>query len=310
MTPYEVLGLPPDADRAAAKAAYRKLAMQYHPDRNPGNADAAERMKDINDAHEAITKGRPWDGEYAFIIQIVVAIAGAGKTREYARRLAAQIQAHVIFAAPTIQLIREIEEWLSKFNASVPVATVHSGDGGRSVQDRIGKWFDQQMKNPDPRGGILVASHAAVLGMVPPLTASTFDLVIDEIPDVFSFRLKQIGFTHWWLTQYVSATAYRPGVLRLQPKDIAGPAYEKLRWIARNRPFDEGQAVYSELAAAVVNPHKLVLVLEAQWRDLVDPHSLRAFGGELDVLTILHPDRFRAWRSTTLMGARAHRTAR
>ncbi|MBR5162315.1 MAG: DnaJ domain-containing protein, partial [Thermoguttaceae bacterium] len=34
---YEVLGVDKNADQAAISAAYRKLAMQYHPDRNPGD---------------------------------------------------------------------------------------------------------------------------------------------------------------------------------------------------------------------------------------------------------------------------------
>ena len=200
------------------------------------------------------------------------------------------------------------DQWLKHFNVQIPVAIIHSGEGGRSVQERIGKWFDHQLKHPDPRGGILVVSHAAVLDMVPPVNGKTFDLAINEIPDVFSFNLKHIGFTHWWLTRYVTASAYRPGVLRLQPKDIAGPAYEKLQFIARNRPLRRNQAVYAGLAAAVLDPHKWVVVLEAQWRDLVEPHSPRIFAGDLDVLTILHPDRFKPWRSIMLMGARAHRT--
>lgn len=38
---YEVLGVPKDADDAALKRAYRKLAKQYHPDANPGDEVAA-----------------------------------------------------------------------------------------------------------------------------------------------------------------------------------------------------------------------------------------------------------------------------
>ena len=51
----EVLGVTPDACRLRS-GAFRKLAMQYHPDRNPGDADAAERMKEINRAYEAIIR--------------------------------------------------------------------------------------------------------------------------------------------------------------------------------------------------------------------------------------------------------------
>ena len=42
---YEVLGTDKDADEATIKKAYRDLAMKYHPDRNPGDNQAVERMK-------------------------------------------------------------------------------------------------------------------------------------------------------------------------------------------------------------------------------------------------------------------------
>lgn len=293
------------------KAAYRKLAMQYHPDRNPGDADAAGRMAQINEAYEAVTKGRAWcgaAGTYVFGIFIVVAIAGAGKTKALAMRLAAETFAKVVVAAPTIALVEEIGDWLTRFQASVPVATIHSDQSDRMVAERVRKWFEHQDEKPDPRGGILLCSHAAVLDMRPPANARYFDLVLDEVPDVFDFGSRQFVRGHWWITRFLRADQYRPGVLRLRPIDVGGPAYERLTHIARNWPPDELDAVFQKLAAAILDPHRWVLVLEDQWLDLVTPYSPSVFGGQLDVLTILHPDRFKQWRSVTLMGARADRT--
>ncbi|MFA3783761.1 molecular chaperone DnaJ [Melioribacteraceae bacterium 4301-Me] len=52
---YEILGLPRNASKEDIKKAYRKLAMQYHPDRNPGNAEAEEKFKEIAEAYEVLS---------------------------------------------------------------------------------------------------------------------------------------------------------------------------------------------------------------------------------------------------------------
>jgi DnaJ-class molecular chaperone len=52
--PYGVLGVSKDASDAEIKRSYRKLARQYHPDRNPGDAAAEERFKAIQSAYESI----------------------------------------------------------------------------------------------------------------------------------------------------------------------------------------------------------------------------------------------------------------
>ncbi len=51
---YEVLGVSRDADEAAIKKAYRKLAKKYHPDTNVGNAQAEEKFKEINESYDII----------------------------------------------------------------------------------------------------------------------------------------------------------------------------------------------------------------------------------------------------------------
>ena len=51
---FSILGLSPDATPVQIRNRWRKLAMQYHPDKNPGNKSAEERFKQINMAHNII----------------------------------------------------------------------------------------------------------------------------------------------------------------------------------------------------------------------------------------------------------------
>ena len=51
---YKILGVAKDADEKAIKRAYRQLARQYHPDKNPENDAAEEKFKEINEAYEVL----------------------------------------------------------------------------------------------------------------------------------------------------------------------------------------------------------------------------------------------------------------
>src|SRR5512138_2874167 len=68
---YEILGVPRDADQAAIKSAFRKLAMKLHPDQNPGCKGSEEKFKEIGAADAVLSdpqKGAAYDryGKAAF----------------------------------------------------------------------------------------------------------------------------------------------------------------------------------------------------------------------------------------------------
>lgn len=52
---YEILGVARDADQDTIKKAYRKLAIQFHPDKNPGNKEAEEKFKEAAGAYEVLS---------------------------------------------------------------------------------------------------------------------------------------------------------------------------------------------------------------------------------------------------------------
>src|SRR3954470_17121108 len=73
---YKVLGVERKASQDEIKKAYRKLARQYHPDKNPGDAKAEERFKQISQAHDVL--GDP-DKRKEYDRALLTPFAGAGR---------------------------------------------------------------------------------------------------------------------------------------------------------------------------------------------------------------------------------------
>ena len=66
MSPYDLLGLSRDASEAQVRRAYRRLARRWHPDLNPGNAEAARQYAAITEAFEILVdpvRRRTFDAE-------------------------------------------------------------------------------------------------------------------------------------------------------------------------------------------------------------------------------------------------------
>ena len=82
---YEVLGVEKNASDAEIKKAYRKLAMKYHPDQNPGDKTAEEKFKEINEAYEVLSdadKKARYDQNVVSEIEISFEEAAFGCERE------------------------------------------------------------------------------------------------------------------------------------------------------------------------------------------------------------------------------------
>lgn len=75
---YEILGVARDCDEQALKGAYRKLALQYHPDRNPGDHAAEESFKEAAEAYSVLSDPQKRAAYDRFGHQGVAAAGGAG----------------------------------------------------------------------------------------------------------------------------------------------------------------------------------------------------------------------------------------
>src|SRR3979409_2360778 len=75
---YEVLGVDRGTGEQEMKAAYRKLALQFHPDRNPGDHSAEEKFKEAAEAYSVLSDANKRAAYDRYGHQGVAAAAGAG----------------------------------------------------------------------------------------------------------------------------------------------------------------------------------------------------------------------------------------
>ena len=88
MSPYDLLGLDRDASEAQVRRAYRRLARRWHPDLNPGNADAARRYAAITEAFDTLVdpvRRRAFDASGVVVPRRTRDTAGLCRLRFFAR---------------------------------------------------------------------------------------------------------------------------------------------------------------------------------------------------------------------------------
>ena len=81
---YAVLGVQKDASDKDIKKAYRKLAQKYHPDRNPGDATAEEKFKELNEAYDVVGDAETRK-EYDHVREMGYFVGGPGGGQQYVR---------------------------------------------------------------------------------------------------------------------------------------------------------------------------------------------------------------------------------
>ena len=68
---YKLLGVERTANQGQIKHAYRKLAMKYHPDKNPGNEEAAEKFKELSTAYAVLSDPNKKRQENLFMALVI-----------------------------------------------------------------------------------------------------------------------------------------------------------------------------------------------------------------------------------------------
>ncbi|MDQ0313596.1 J domain-containing protein [Amorphus orientalis] len=180
--PYEVLGVAPDASQDEIRKAYRKLAKQFHPDLNPGNAAAADRFKAVASAYDIV--GDP-DKRGRFDRGEIDASGDERPQHQYYRDFADQGAGHHYASSAGYDDLGDMSDFFSDIFGRR--AQAGGGAGGGRVR----------MPGPDVRYHLEIDFLEAVSGATKRVTmpdGKTLDIAVPEgLRDGQTIRLKGQG---------------------------------------------------------------------------------------------------------------------
>lgn len=174
--PYEVLGVSRNASEEEIKAAYRRLAKKYHPDLNPDDPRATEKMNEVNAAYDAIKNGPPMPTARpaATVRRAATALMAAGRAARprypagisgggelYPRRPLCRGAAGALRCAAgraRRQLVRDQRPWPTPARAT---ACRRLPDARRAAADVSGQPDIQRLLHQIESGGTAYATYSA-----------------------------------------------------------------------------------------------------------------------------------------------------
>ncbi|PJE51250.1 molecular chaperone DnaJ [candidate division WWE3 bacterium CG10_big_fil_rev_8_21_14_0_10_39_14] len=142
---YQILGVDRNASQQQIREAYRKLAFQYHPDRNQGNPAATERMKEINEAYSVLSDSRKRN-EYDSLRQQYGPFA-------YDRFRQSYSQEDIFRGSDINQIFEEMARMFSGLRGSDEIFREFYGPGYRSFEFRRPGVFGRGFIFSGPLGG-------------------------------------------------------------------------------------------------------------------------------------------------------------